>query len=89
MLGSMWLVASCVVNRNRKVGANSLDPISTSTMQRHRNPNHQPGHVTAHGNQLLHASKSALTNYCCNTHVILIHASLQLAAGSMIVGVWS
>lgn len=38
--GTMWLVVSCVVNRNRKVGANSRDPISTSTMQRHRNPNH-------------------------------------------------
>lgn len=38
-LVTMWLVVSCVVNRNRKVGANSHDPISTSTMQRHRNPN--------------------------------------------------
>lgn len=31
--GSMRLDRSCVVNRNRKVGANSLDPISTSTVQ--------------------------------------------------------
>lgn len=32
-LGSMWPSSSCTVNRNRKVEANSIDPVSTSTVQ--------------------------------------------------------
>lgn len=40
-----WLF-SCVVNRNRKVGVDSHDPVNTSTTQRHRNPNH---HVCSTG----------------------------------------
>lgn len=52
--GTMWLVVSCVVNRNRKVGANSRDPISTSTMQRHRNPNHRIWSIVLHPDKLRH-----------------------------------
>lgn len=52
--GTMWLVVSCVVNRNRKVGANSRDPISTSTMQRHSNPSHRIWSVVLHPDKLRH-----------------------------------
>lgn len=73
----MWLVVSCVVNRNRKVGANSRDPISTSTMQRHRNPNHwiytltncfTLWQISTHmdpGDGLQISRSYQLSNHCC------------------------
>ena len=40
-LKSMWPGQSCAVNRNRKVGTNSLEPRSTNTIQRTKTPHYE------------------------------------------------